>query len=151
MRGAAIAMPGSSPNASMRNVTCTIDGWMYCDPAAPTTRRTAPLSSTIVGAMVVFANRFVPRVRASKLLADELRKNPSVYTPDPNSTPTVVVAETALPSPSTIAMCDVRLSLFGDAWAPASKSPGAEAERVAGAYGSSVAQDAGAAALSNGH
>ena len=51
----------------------------------------------------------MPRVLASKLLPPEFRKKPSVYTPEPNSTPTVVVADTALPSPSTTARCDVKL------------------------------------------
>ena len=50
----------------------------------------------MVGDIVEFAYRLVPRVRASKLLPAEFKKNPSVYTPDPNSTPTVVVADTAI-------------------------------------------------------
>ena len=78
MRGAAIAVQGSSPNARVRNVTCAIAGWMYCDPAAPITRRTAFPSSTSVGDIVLLAYRSVPRVRASKFEADELSQKPSV-------------------------------------------------------------------------
>jgi formylglycine-generating enzyme required for sulfatase activity len=78
MRGAAMAIPGSSPKARMRMLTWAMAGWMYCEPAAPMTRRTAPRSRTSVGAMVELAYRFEPRVRASKLAAEELRKNPPV-------------------------------------------------------------------------
>ena len=106
-RGAAIAAYGSSPNASIRTVTCVIAGWMYCDPAAPITSRTCPPSRITVGDIVEFAYRFTPRVRASKFDPAEFRKKPSVYTPEPNSTPTVVVAATAFPAASTTERCEV--------------------------------------------
>jgi hypothetical protein len=54
-RGAAIAVHGSSPKASVRSVTCAMAGWMYCDPAAPITRRTLSPSSMSVGDMVLLA------------------------------------------------------------------------------------------------
>ena len=79
--------------------------------------------------MVELVKRFTPRVRAVRFAPDELRKNPLVYTPDPKSTPTVVVAETALPSASTTARCDVLLPAYSR---HAAGSSGIDASPVAG-------------------
>src|SRR5512145_1145317 len=62
---------------------------------------------TIIGATALDGERFGARVPARNRLPLEFRNIPPAYTPDPNSTPTLVVSDTTLRCSSTTDRWDV--------------------------------------------
>src|SRR5688572_9384270 len=96
---------------------------MYDAPPAPAAARTRPSRSRIVGDNPLPGLRRGARWPGANRLPLELRKIPSAYTPEPNSTPTLDVSDTAFPAPSIATRCDVSLPTVAGS-APARAAPG---------------------------